>query len=302
MSGYEELTSCRLCPRNCSINRNLGKKGFCGQNADLKAVRAALHMWEEPCISGKEGSGAIFFSGCSLGCIFCQNREMALFDKGKKFDDYRLTEIFWELKEKGANNINLVTPTSFVPQIRRAIERAKTEHFDLPFVYNTGSYEYADTIKKMEGLIDIYLPDFKFMSSEVSLRYTGTTDYPQTAKAALAEMVRQINTPIINDKTGMMEKGVIVRHLMLPQNRKDSMAVIEYLFHTYHNQIYISIMNQYTPVLQDERYPELQRKVSRISYERLVNYALELGVEQGFIQGGNTAEESYIPDFDGQGI
>lgn len=298
------LDKCALCPRNCRINRIAGEKGICGQTSELKVARAALHFWEEPCISGQEGSGAVFFSGCSLHCVFCQNQEIANGTVGKNISVERLADIFLELQEQGANNINLVTPGQFVPQIVNALEKAKIEGLHLPIVYNTSSYEAIDTIKMLEGLVDIYLPDFKYMDETLALKYSHAKDYPQVAKQVIAEMVRQTGQPefVGGEEEGLMKKGTIVRHLTLPGCMEDSKRIIRYLYETYGNSIYISIMNQFTPLPHLKKYPELNRKITEAEYEELVDYAIALGVENGFIQEGETAEESFIPSFDGEGV
>lgn len=298
------MEKCTLCPRNCKKNRFLGERGVCGQTNVLKVARAALHYWEEPCISGEKGSGAIFFSGCALHCVFCQNRQIANGTAGKEISGERLTEICLELQEKGANNINLVTPGHFVPQIIPAIECAKEQGLSIPIVYNTGSYENVDTIKSLEGIVDIYLPDFKYMSPELSAAYSHAPDYSKTAKEAIAEMVRQTWEAAFYEREGqeLMKRGVIVRHLLLPGQAADSKEIIRYLYGTYGDKIFLSIMNQFTPLSQLTEYPELNRKVTEEEYEELVDYAIELGVENGFIQEGGTAEESFIPEFDCEGV
>lgn len=298
------MKTCTLCPRACAVDREKGEKGICGQTVKLKLARAALHFWEEPCISGTEGSGAVFFSGCPLHCVFCQNQEIANGTVGKEVSVERLAEIFTELQEKGANNINLVTPGHFVPQIIEALHIAKKKGMNLPIVYNTSSYESCETIKMLDGLVDIYLPDFKYMSSELAQKYSHAKDYPEVAKAAIREMVRQTGPArfVHDDEEGLMKRGTIVRHLMLPGYMEDSKQILKYLYETYGNDIYISIMNQFTPLRHVEKYPELYRKITEEEYETLVDYAIELGIENGFIQEGETAEESFIPDFDYEGV
>lgn len=295
---------CTLCPRNCAVNRADGEKGVCGQTNELKVARAALHYWEEPCISGKEGSGTVFFSGCSLHCVFCQNEQIANGTVGKIITIERLAEIFLELQQQGANNINLVTPGHFIPQIREALLLSKKQGLKLPIVYNTGSYETTEALKSLEGLIDIYLPDFKYMDSTLSKKYSHAEDYAKVAKENIKEMVRQTGAPVFdeNGEDGLLKRGTIVRHLTLPGCMEDSKAVIRYLYETYGNQIYISIMNQFTPLANVAAFPEMNRKITEEEYEELVDYAIELGVEQGFIQEGETAEESFIPDFDCVGV
>ena len=287
---------CDLCPRKCLVDRKKGEKGICGQTENLKVARAALHFWEEPCISGDAGSGAVFFSGCPLHCVFCQNENIANGTVGKEISLERLVDIFLELQEKRANNINLVTPGHFVPQIVKALDQARREGLTLPVVYNTSSYETVDTIKMLEGYVDIYLPDFKYIQPETAQRYSHAADYPKVVKAAIAEMVRQTGACVF-DAQGKIQKGVIVRHLLLPGKVREAKQIVQYLHETYGDRIYISLMNQYTPVAALENYPELTRKVTRREYDRLVDYAISLGVENAFIQEGDTAKESFIPMF-----
>lgn len=291
---------CDLCPRKCLVDRKKGEKGICGQTENLKVARAALHFWEEPCISGDAGSGAVFFSGCPLHCVFCQNENIANGTVGKEISLERLVDIFLELQEKRANNINLVTPGHFVPQIVKALDQARKEGLTLPVVYNTSSYETVDTIKMLEGYVDIYLPDFKYMSPVLSKKYSRAPDYAEVAKAAIAEMVRQTGKAVFvnGDEDNLILSGTIVRHLTLPGCMADSMQIVKYLYDTYGDMIYISIMNQFTPLSNLEKYPELNRRITDEEYETLVDYAIEIGIENGFIQEGDTAEESFIPAFD----
>lgn len=296
------LQNCTLCPRECGINRTIGQTGYCGMPADLVVARAALHMWEEPCISGSTGSGTVFFGGCNLKCVFCQNHSIAVGNCGKKITTARLAQIFLELQEKGASNINLVTPTHYIPQIREALLLAKEQGLILPIVYNTGSYENTDALRLLDGLIDVYLPDLKYFSTELSTKYSHAADYFEKASLAIAEMYRQVGTPIFEETTGMMQKGIIVRHLVLPGQTKDSKKVLRYLHETYGDKIYVSIMNQYTPLPHVVHIPELDRKVTTEEYDRVVNFAIRLGMENAFIQEGETAEESFIPPFDMEGV
>lgn len=291
---------CSLCPRGCLADRNI-TTGYCGVNNTLRVARAALHFWEEPCISGEEGSGAVFFTGCNLRCVFCQNFQIARAEQGKEITVERLSEIFLELQDQKANNINLVTATHYVPQVVEALQMAKKQGLHIPVVYNCGGYESVETLKMLEGLVDIYLPDFKYVDSERAKRYSHAENYPQVAKEALAEMVRQQPKAEFDDR-GIMLKGVIVRHLMLPGGIKDSKAVVKYLYETYGNDIYISLMNQYTPLPHVADYPEINRKLKKFEYDRLVDYAISLGVENGFIQEGETAKESFIPAFTNEGV
>jgi len=296
MSEIKELQkNCCLCPRNCGIDRLAGQKGFCGVTAEIMVARAALHMWEEPCISGKEGSGAVFFSGCSLGCVFCQNRAISKGQSGKMITVERLAEIFLDLQRQKANNINLVTAGHFLVQVREALILAKKQGLTIPVVYNSSGYEKAEMLQLLDGLVDIYLPDFKYMESDLAGKYSHAKDYPEIAREALAEMVRQAGTPEFDDR-GMMKKGVIVRHL------RNSRKVLEYLYETYKDQIYISLMNQYTPMPAVMEDPQLSRKVTDREYDRLLDHAISLGVTNCFIQEGETAKESFIPEFDGEGI
>jgi len=294
------MSPCFTCPRNCGTDRKKGL-GFCRVPDDFQVSRAALHFWEEPCLSGETGSGTVFFSGCNLGCVFCQNHRISRGQTGKIITADRLFKIFFELKEQGANNINLVTPTHYLPKLLPVIQKAKHEGLALPFVYNCGGYEKVETLKRAEGLIDIYLPDFKYLSPSLAKRYSHAEDYPETAKAALAEMVRQQPACRFREND-MLQKGVIVRHMMLPGNLADSKAVITYLHETYGEQILLSIMNQFTPTEALVAYPEINRKVTEKEYDALIDYAISIGVEEAYIQEGETATDSFIPDFSNQGV
>lgn len=297
----ELLKNCRLCPRNCGADRLAGQKGYCGVDAGVKIARAALHMWEEPCISGMEGSGAVFFSGCSLGCSYCQNRSISRGEKGKEVSVEALTDIMLKLQKQKANNINLVTAGHYAPQTAAALELAKNRGLAVPVVYNSSGYEKPETLRMFSGLVDVYLPDFKYISPELSRQYSHAEDYAEYAMSALEEIVRQAGEPRFDHRV-MMTGGVIVRHLLLPGHLAESKRVVEYLYKTYGNQIYISLMNQYTPMAAVADDPLLSRRVTKREYDRLVDYALSLGLEQGFIQEGETAEESFIPEFDGEGV
>lgn len=292
---------CYLCPRNCGVDRDHGELGFCRETNEIVAARAALHFWEEPCISGAAGSGTVFFAGCNLQCVFCQNASIARAEAGKTISAERLADIFLELQEKHALNINLVTPTHFVLPIIEALKISTTRGLKIPVVYNTSAYEKVATLKRLEGYVSVFLPDFKYLDADISRKYSNAADYPGIAKAALQEMFRQVGKPVF-DGNGRMEKGMIVRHLMLPDCLADSKTVIKYLYETYGNDIFISIMNQYTPLPQVKRFPELDRRISEKEYDQLVDYAIALGVENAFIQDGDTAAESFIPDFDNEGV
>lgn len=296
------MSDCSLCPRNCHVNRLNGQLGFCRQNADITAARAALHFWEEPCISGQAGSGAVFFSGCNLQCVFCQNHNIAIGKTGTSISPEHLAEIFLNLQAKGANNINLVTAGHFLPQIIFALTLTKSQGLTIPIVYNSSGYEEVNSLKLLDGLIDIYLPDMKYFSPELSAKYSHAPDYFEKAGLAITEMIRQVGPPVINTNTGLMERGVIVRHLVLPGQTKDSKKVLRYLWETYKNDIYVSIMNQYTPLPHVTHYPELNRKVTDDEYHRVLSFADKLGIEQGFMQEGDVASESFIPAFNGKGL
>lgn len=301
MKNMNKYENCLLCPRKCGINRSTGQTGVCGVSSEIKVARAALHYWEEPCISGKRGSGAVFFSGCSLHCVFCQNREISDGKEGKVISKERLSDIFIELAGKGANNINLVTPGQYIPDIVWAVNDAKSRGIKLPIIYNTSGYENVTELKLLEGIVDVYLPDFKYMDSTLSARYSRAKDYPSVAKQALSEMVRQQPDVVIDDATGLIQKGVIVRQLLLPGHVNDAKAVLKYLYDTYHDHVYISMMSQFTPIALKD-YPEINRTVTKREYERLVNYALEIGITNAFIQEGDVAKDSFIPAFDCEGV
>ncbi|MBQ7900611.1 MAG: radical SAM protein [Clostridia bacterium] len=296
------MRDCTLCPRKCHADRLNGSAGFCRQSANITAARAALHFWEEPCISGKTGSGAVFFSGCNLQCVFCQNHNIAIGQDGQVISLERLSEIFLELQDKGAANINLVTGSHFVPQICYALEHAKSRGLSIPIVYNSSGYDEISTLQMLDGLVDIYLPDLKYQSSALSQTYSHAADYFAKASAAIAEMFRQVGTPVFDDETGLMKKGVIVRHLLLPGQSGDSKRILRYLYNTYKNDIYVSIMNQYTPLPHVEKYPEINRKITLAEYEKIIRFAEQIGIENGFIQEGETASESFIPEFSGEGL
>ena len=294
------LTKCTLCPRNCNVDRTNSQIGFCGATDKLKVARASLHMWEEPCISGANGSGTVFFSHCSLKCIFCQNNNISQNNFGKEITIERLADIFIELQNKKAHNINLVTPTHFVPQIIEAIKIARQNGLVIPIVYNSSGYENVETIKLLNGFVDIYLPDFKYYDDELAKKLSNTPNYFYTAINCIDEMVAQINENIF-DENGIMQKGIIIRHLILPGHTLDSKKIIKELLEKYKNKVYISLMSQYTPI-RTLPYEELNRKLSKTEYDRVVDYAINLGLINGFIQDGESAKESFIPDFDISGV
>ena len=289
------LSKCDICPRKCGINREKDELGFCQMKDKIKIARYSLHYWEEPIISGETGSGTIFFSGCNLKCIFCQNYKISSENIGKEISVERLKEICLELQNMGANNINLVTGTHFLPLIKEALTLAKKEGLTIPIVYNTSSYENVESLKEMEGLIDIYLPDLKYYDNKLAENFSLANNYFEIATNAIKEMVRQTGKPVIENN--IMKKGVIVRHLLLPNHLEDSKKIIKYLHDTYNEDIYISIMNQYTPIKKFDKYTELNRTVTDKEYDELVNYACDLNITQAFIQEGETCKESFIPDF-----
>lgn len=290
---------CDLCQKRCNINR-YEKKGICGATNEVKIARAALHYWEEPCISGKNGSGTVFFSNCNLKCIFCQNEMISTKGFGKEITIKRLADIFIELQEKKANNINLVTPTHYVPSIIKGVNLARKKGLNIPIVYNTSSYETEETIDKLKGIVDIYLPDLKYYDDELANKYSNVKNYFKVATNNIDAMYKQVGSPIFDN--GIMKRGLIVRVLLLPGHLEDAKRIIKYLYEKYKNDIYISIMNQYTPIKIINKYNNLNRKVTEEEYDELINYACDLGVEKAFIQEGDTQEESFIPCFNLEGI
>lgn len=298
----DKMSNCILCPRNCRIDRGGGVKGFCGESGAIRVARASLHMWEEPVISGNNGSGTVFFTGCNLKCIFCQNASLAANEVGKEVSTEELAEIFRKLQKEGAHNINLVTASHYVPQVAETIRIAKDRGLSIPVVYNTSSYEKVETLQLLDGLVDIYLPDLKYMDKSLAKAYSQAVDYPEAAKKAIEEMYRQVGGAVFDEETGLMKKGLIVRHLIMPGAVGNAKSVIDYLYDTYGNRIFISLMNQYTPMKKFPEYPELNRKVTKREYEKVIQYALDKGVENAFIQEGDTAKESFIPAFDLTGV
>ena len=289
------LDKCTLCPRACGVDRAV-QKGACGCGDTMRVARAALHMWEEPCISGSRGSGAVFFAGCPLRCIFCQNSAISRGDTGRAYTPAELAEEFLRLQEEGAANINLVTAEQWAVPVHETVAIAKRQGLRIPVLWNSGGYESEETLALMAEDIDIYMPDLKYLDSDLAKRFSGAADYPEVAKRAIAKMVEAAGEPEY-DEDGYMTRGVIVRHLVLPGHREESMAVVRYLYETYGDRIYQSILNQYTPPARELPYPELNRRLTRYEYDRVVDYARELGVTNAFIQVGATASESFIPEF-----
>lgn len=317
--------TCDLCPRHCEAERKKGERGFCGMTDEVIVARVAPHYWEEPCISGEAGSGTVFFSGCNLRCVYCQNHKIAAGGTGKGMSIRELSAAFLSLQEMGCHNINLVTPSHYIPQIREALCEAKLR---VPVVYNTSSYECVQSLRQLEGLVDIYLADLKYLSAGPAKKYSHAADYPETATAAIAEMVRQVggityawetdgqkgenasenpetgqSAGIIRNATeypdgALMKRGVIVRHLLLPGQVEEAKKVLRYLYETYGDTVAISILNQYTPLSHVAAYPELNRRVTEEEYDEVVEYALELGIGHGFLQDGQAVGESFIPEFE----
>ena len=286
------LKQCTLCPRECRINRYQGK-GFCGANNKIKIARASLHYYEEPSISGENGSGTIFFSGCNLQCVFCQNREISKNNFGKEISIKRLSEIMLELQEKKANNINLVTPTQYIPQIIKAIKQARKNGLTIPIIYNTSGYEKKESLKLLRGYIDVYLPDFKYYNDEYAIKYSNAKNYQKYVKEAIDEMYFQTGSCKFN-KDGLIKKGIIVRHLMLPTLKEDTKEILKYLYETYQDNIYISIMNQYTPP-KNIKFNELKNSIKDLDYNEIIDYALDLGIINAYCQMDGTVSESFIP-------
>lgn len=292
---------CSLCPHMCGTDRAAGQKGFCGGGNLVRVARAALHYWEEPCISGESGSGTVFFSGCTMRCVFCQNKEISRSEVGKEITIERLAEIYLELAAKGANNINLVTPMHYAPQITAALDIARKNGLTLPIVWNTGGWERRESIAAVRDYADIWLSDFKYFDSSLGESLSKAPNYFSVAAAALDQMVKQTCEPVF-DENGIMRRGVIVRHLMLPGHLDDTKNVLRFLYENYGDSIWISIMNQYTPMCSDPRFPELSRTVSDEEYNEAIDFACELGIENAFVQEGGTVGESFIPPFDLSGV
>lgn len=303
MSHLPELYShsqCCLCPRMCRADRSTAS-GYCKAPDGILASRAALLFWEEPCISGTGGSGAIFFSGCTLRCCFCQNYKISRTPRGKSISSERLAEIFLELQDQGAHNINLVTATHYLPWILPALDMVK-EKLHIPVVYNCGGYERLETIQALSSYVDIWLPDLKYFSSDLSRRYSQAPDYFARASAAVRQMILQTGTPVFDDR-GIMQKGVIIRHLVLPGQKEDSLQLIKWMAEELpEKQFYISLLSQYTPYEKNPDFPELNRRITSYEYQKVVEAALEAGLEQGFMQKRTSAKEEYTPSFAYQGL
>lgn len=288
---------CNICPRECNVDRDKAS-GFCGMGLKPVIARAFLHMWEEPCISGTKGSGTVFFSGCNLKCIFCQNHEISHGGCGREVSTEELAAIFLSLRDKGAHNINLVTPSHFAPAILEALEIAKTDKsapLDIPIVYNTSGYDSLDSLKMLEGSIDIYLPDLKYINPEVSMQYSGAKDYFERASAAILEMHRQAGAPVL-DESGIMQRGLIIRHLVLPGHINESFRILEWIAGNLPGDVPVSLMSQYVPCHIAREHAVLGRHLTRYEYEKVLNKYARLGLK-GFYQERDAASEDYIPDF-----
>ena len=292
----KKLTKCALCPRECHVNRFHHEKGVCGASNKMKIARYSLHLWEEPILSGTNGSGTIFFSHCNLKCIYCQNYQISEENMGYEITIQEFADICLELQNQGAHNINLVTPTHYVLQIIEGIRLAKKYGLTIPIVYNTSGYEKKETIQMLHGIVDIYLPDFKYFDQKIAQQYSGVSNYFHYVTESLQEMKHQVGS-LEYDSNHILKKGVIVRHLCLPGHIEDSKNVLKYLYQTYQNEISISIMNQYTPVRTIKRFPNLNRILTEEEYDEIINYACDLGITNAFIQEGKTQISSFIPNF-----
>ena len=295
-----DMTDCRLCPRNCRVNRK-ERTGFCGEKDGIRCARAALHYWEEPCISGTRGSGAVFFSGCSLKCCYCQNYQISQEGLGKEISPEKLARIFLDLQEQGAHNINLVTGTHFLPGILTALDLARPI-LSIPVVYNCGGYEKPEVIRLLDGYVDIYLPDLKYFDPELSARYSGARDYFAQASQAVSAMISQTGSPVF-DEDGIMQKGVIIRHMVLPGSRKDSISILRWIReHLPEEGFLLSLLSQYTPFYKSCEYPQINRRLTTYEYDKVLEEAISLGLTRGFMQEKSSAKEEYTPPFDLEGL
>jgi putative pyruvate formate lyase activating enzyme len=294
------IEKCNLCPRRCNADRSHGEYGFCSAGAQVKIALVSLHKWEEPCLSGEKGAGTVFFSHCNLHCVFCQNYKISQEGKGIEVTTERLAEIFLEQQDRGAASLDLVTPTHYVPQILAALKLAKQRGLQLPVVYNSNAYETEETIVSLHGSVDVFLPDLKYADEVSACRYSKASGYFTAASAAIRRMVESVGRPVI--EAGRMNRGVIVRHLILPGHKDESMRIVDWLWQTFGDDIYISLMNQFTPMHEVADYPEINRRLTTYEYDKVVDHARELGITQCFIQQGRTASEKFVPRFDGQGV
>lgn len=286
-----------MCPHKCLVDRENNKQGFCNAGSKIKIALANVFHYEEPCISGKNGSGTIFFSNCNLRCVYCQNYEISSEGKGKEITVQELADIFLKLQEKNVNNINLVTPTIYALQIKEAIILAKEKGLNLPIIYNSSGYENIDTLRELEGCIDIYLPDFKYASDDIAFKYSGIKNYVENATNAIFEMYRQVgNVQIDND--GIIKKGLIIRNLILPNNVRNTKKVLEWISNNIGKDVYVSIMAQYFPTNRSNEFSEINRKINKREFKIIERYLFELGFNNGYIQSLEECEEKYVPKFD----
>lgn len=288
--------NCYLCPRKCGADRKNGKTGYCSATEKIKIARSALHMWEEPCISGKNGSGTVFFSHCTLKCVFCQNYKISHGGSGYIISEKELANEFLKLQNIGAHNINLVTPTHYVPKIIHALDIAKSTGLTVPIIYNTGGYETEETIEMLKGYVDIYMPDIKYYNDKYAIKYSAAPDYFKIASKAILKMFNQVGENKF-DENGIMQKGVLIRHMLLPGLLNDSKKVIDYIYSTYGDNVYISIMSQYIPAGDLTHYPELNRRINPRAYNTLIDYCAKKGIKNAFVQDLSSANELFIPDF-----
>lgn len=294
------LTDCTLCPRLCHVDRRKST-GFCGAGERAKIALVSLHPWEEPCLTGEKGAGTVFFSYCNLRCCYCQNHEISHGGKGMEVSDERLAEIFLEQQERGAATLDLVTPTHYVPQILHGLDLARERGFSLPVVYNSSGYETLETIDALRGYVDIFLPDLKYRHEKSAREYSRAPDYFLVASEALRRMVQQTG-PAVMDGEGRMRKGVLVRHLVLPGCRHESMELLDWLWQEFGNDIHISLMSQYTPMHHGKEHGSLDRRLTTFEYESVVEHALALGITQCYVQERRAASQEYVPEFDGSGV
>lgn len=293
---FEELIECKICPNNCKVNRMERKTGLCKANDKVKVALASLHYFEEPCISGEKGSGTVFFSNCNMKCKFCQNYKISAEGKGKEITIEELADTFLSLQEQGANNINLVTPTIYAYQIIEALKIAKGQGLNLPIVYNSNGYESVETLKSLEGYIDVYLPDLKYYYDDIALEYSGIKNYFKHATNAIKEMYRQVGAPSF-DENGLIQKGLIIRHLVLPNNIDNSKKVLKWIKENIDKRVYVSIMAQYFPCYKAKEMEDLNRKLTQKEYEEIENFVYDLDIENGYMQELGEHEEDYVPNF-----
>jgi putative pyruvate formate lyase activating enzyme len=294
----QELEKCKICPHNCGVNRLNGNIGRCKSNGNIKLAMASIHNFEEPCISGENGSGTVFFSNCNMNCVFCQNYKISQQGLGREISIKELAEIFIDEQNKNAENINLVTPTMYVYHIIEAIKIAKNKGLKIPIVYNSNGYENVETIKKLKGYIDIYLPDLKYYDDDLAFKYSGVKNYFENATSAIKEMYNQVGSPVL-DENGMMKKGLIIRHLVLPNNLQNSKDVLKWINDNIDKKVFVSVMAQYFPTNKAKDFPEINRKLTKEEYEEIENYLYSLDLDNGYIQELGEHEEEYVPDFEG---